>query len=60
MAISIIVFIAYVYLVLATPFGVLVLEITVIVAVAALLAVLAWIGYAMTTTPRPYENEESS
>lgn len=60
MAISIIVFIAYVYLVLATPFGVLVLEITVIVAVAALLAVLAWIGYTMATTARRYENEESS
>jgi Tfp pilus assembly protein FimT len=60
MAISIIAFIAYVYLVLATSFGVLVLEITVIVAVAALLAVLAWIGYTMTTTPRQFENEDSS
>jgi Tfp pilus assembly protein FimT len=60
MAISIIAFIAYVYLVLATSFGVLVLELTVIVAVAALLAVLAWIGYTMTTTPRQFENEESS
>lgn len=60
MAISIIAFIAYVYLVLATSFGVLVLEITVIVAVAALLAVLAWIGYTMTTTPRQSKNEGSS
>ncbi|MRN69452.1 MAG: transcriptional regulator, partial [Nitrosopumilales archaeon] len=45
LAASIVVFIAYSYVTLATSWGLLVLKLTIVVAVGALLAVLAWIGY---------------
>ncbi|MFZ0510588.1 MAG: hypothetical protein WAM14_03190 [Candidatus Nitrosopolaris sp.] len=51
LAASFIVFIAYSYVILATSLGLLVLKLTIVVAVGALLAVLAWIGYTMTTAP---------
>jgi predicted DNA-binding transcriptional regulator len=48
---SILAFITYTYLILNTDLGLLLLELTVLAAVAALLAVLGWIGYTMATVP---------
>jgi predicted DNA-binding transcriptional regulator len=45
------VFIIYAYLLLNTGLGILILELTVLAAIAALLAVLGWIGYTMATVP---------
>jgi len=47
---SVIVFVVYTYVLLGTKWGIIVLQLTVIGAVAALLAVLGWIGYTMATT----------
>jgi threonine/homoserine/homoserine lactone efflux protein len=55
---SFVVFIAYSYVTLFTSLGLLVLKLTIIVAVGALLAVLAWIGYTMTTAPSQTETEK--
>ncbi len=57
LAASILVFIIYSYITLATSFGLLVLKITIIVAVGALLAVMGWIGYTMTTAPARENNK---
>ena len=50
---SILGFIAYAWLLLASQWGIMVLQFTALAAVAGLLGVLAWIGYAMATTPAP-------
>ena len=55
---SFVIFIAYSYVTLFTSLGLLVLKLTIIVAVGALLAVLAWIGYTMTTAPSQTETEK--
>jgi threonine/homoserine/homoserine lactone efflux protein len=55
---SFVVFIAYSYVTLFTSLGLLVLKLTIIVAVGALLAVLAWIGYTMTTAPSQTESDK--
>ena len=47
---SVIVFVIYTYVLLGTKWGIIVLQLTVIGAIAALLAVLGWIGYTMATT----------
>ena len=60
LAASIVVFIAYSYVTLATSWGLLVLKLTIVVAVGALLAVLAWIGYTMTTAPEQAESDKSN
>ncbi|HYA84080.1 MAG TPA: transcriptional regulator [Candidatus Bathyarchaeia archaeon] len=52
------VFITYSYVTLFTSLGLLVLKLTIIVAVGALLAVLAWIGYTMTTAPPQPETDK--
>lgn len=52
LVVSILAFIAYTYLLLGTEWGMLVLQLTVLGAVAALLTVLGWIGYTMLTAPR--------
>jgi threonine/homoserine/homoserine lactone efflux protein len=57
---SFVVFIAYSYVTLFTSLGLIVLKLTIIVAVGALLGVLAWIGYTMTTAPRQAESDESN
>ena len=57
LAASVIVFIIYSYITLATSFGLLILKITIVVAVGALLAVMAWIGYTMTTAPGHENNK---
>jgi threonine/homoserine/homoserine lactone efflux protein len=60
LAASIMVFIAYSYVTLATSWGLIVLKLTIVVAVGALLAVLAWIGYTMTTAPEQAESDKSN
>jgi hypothetical protein len=55
---SFVVFIAYSYVTLFTSLGLLVLKLTIIVGVGALLAVLAWIGYTMTTAPSQTESDK--
>lgn len=52
LVISILAFIAYAYLLLGSAWSMLVLQLTVLVAVAILLTVLGWIGYTMLTAPR--------
>jgi len=52
LVVSILAFIAYAYLLLGTGSGMLVLQLTVLGAVAVLLTVLGWIGYTMLTAPR--------
>jgi len=52
LVVSIIAFIVYAYLLLGTAWGMLVLQLTVLGAVAVLLTVLGWIGYTMLTAPR--------
>ncbi len=52
LVVSILAFIAYAYLMLGTEWGMLVLQLTVLSAVAVLLTVLGWIGYTMLTAPR--------
>ena len=53
---SILAFIIYAYLLLNTDLGILILQLTVLAAIAALLAVLAWIGYTMATAPTHQED----
>ena len=60
LAASVIVFIAYSYVTLATSLGLSVMKLTIVVAVGALLAVLAWIGYTMTTAPGQAESDRSN
>ncbi len=52
LVISILAFIAYAYFLLGSEWGMLVLQFTVLGAVAVLLTVLGWIGYTMLTAPR--------
>ena len=53
---SILAFIIYSYLLLNTALGILILQLTILAAIAALLAVLAWIGYTMATAPTHQED----
>ena len=52
LVVAILAFIAYAYVLLGTAWGMLVLQLTVLGAVAVLLTVLGWIGYTMLTAPR--------
>lgn len=54
----IIVFIIYAWLLLVSEWSAIVLQLTVLAAVAGLLGVLAWIGYTMATTPPPPSAEQ--
>jgi predicted DNA-binding transcriptional regulator len=42
----------YAYFLLTTEFGIVILKLTVLSAVATLLAVLGWIGYTIITAPQ--------
>lgn len=55
LVIAILAFIAYAYFLLGSEWGKLVLQFTVLGAVAVLLLVLGWIGYTMLTAPREEE-----
>ncbi|MGI0024315.1 MAG: transcriptional regulator [Nitrososphaera sp.] len=59
LAISIVVFILYAYFLLGSQYGIMILQLTVLAAVAVLLAVLGWIGYTMLTAPRTEEGKPS-
>lgn len=49
---SISLFIIYSYFLLASQWGLLLVQVTVLAGVAALVAVMAWIGYTMAIAPR--------
>ena len=58
---SVIVIIAYIWIMFFPPLhgaDILLLKLTGTVAVAAILAILAWIGYTLATTPPPKPIEE--
>lgn len=55
LVIAILAFIAYAYFLLGSEGGMLLLQFTVLAAVAVLLTVLGWIGYTMLTAPREEE-----
>ncbi len=55
--VSIVAFFAYAYLLLGTEWGVIILQLTALGAVAILLAVLGWIGYTMLTAPSEGERQ---
>jgi hypothetical protein len=44
-------FIGYVYLLLATDLGIMVVKVTILLVIGTIMAVLAWIGYTMATAP---------
>ncbi len=48
----------YFYLIFLSPWAILVLQITAFLAVAAILAIMAWIGYTLATTPPPEPLED--
>ena len=50
--VSVAAFVIYAYLLLTTDFGIVILKLTILGAVATLLAVLGWIGYTIVTAPR--------
>ena len=55
--VSIVAFFAYAYFLLGTEWGVIILQLTALGAVAILLAVLGWIGYTMLTAPSEGERQ---
>ncbi|HEX2557088.1 MAG TPA: hypothetical protein VHK86_02090 [Nitrososphaera sp.] len=55
LAIAIIAFILYAYLLFGTQWGLIVMQLTMLGLVGILLAVLGWIGYTMLTAPRTDE-----
>ncbi|MCL4343526.1 MAG: transcriptional regulator [Nitrososphaerota archaeon] len=57
MVVSIIVIFVYAYLDVAYPL--ILLQVTAFIAVAAILGVLAWIGYTLLTTPAPKPVEDA-
>jgi hypothetical protein len=52
LVISILAFSGYAYILLATEWGVLAMEITILLIVATLASIMAWIGYTMATAPK--------
>ncbi len=55
--VSVVAFIAYAYFLLGTEWGILILQLTALGAVAILLSVLGWIGYTMLTAPSKEERQ---
>jgi predicted DNA-binding transcriptional regulator len=58
MAVGVVGILLYGWLVFFSPWQVLILQLTAFVAVAAVLGILAWVGYALATTPPPKPIEE--
>ena len=48
----------YFYLVFMSPWVLLVVQVSAFLAVAAILAIIAWIGYTLATTPPPMPLED--
>ena len=57
-AIGVVEILLYGWLVFFSPWQVLILQLTAFVAVAAVFGILAWVGYALATTPPPKPIEE--
>jgi len=55
---SILGIIVYFYLTLLSPWTMLTIQISAFIAVAALLSIIAWIGYTLATTPPPTPIED--
>lgn len=58
LVISIVVFIIYAYFLLGSQYSMIILQLTVLAAVAVLLTVLGWIGFTMLTAPKSEEEEK--
>jgi predicted DNA-binding transcriptional regulator len=58
MAVGVIGILLYGWLVFFSPWLVFILKMTAFVAVAAVFSILAWVGYALATTPPPKPIEE--
>ncbi|MFZ8806937.1 MAG: transcriptional regulator [Pyrobaculum sp.] len=58
MAVGVIGILLYGWLVFFSPWQTFILQLTAFVAVAAVLGILAWVGYALATTPPPKPIEE--
>ncbi|MEM3922562.1 MAG: transcriptional regulator [Nitrososphaerota archaeon] len=52
-AVSIVVIIIYAWILFFTQWSMLLMQVTLMVAVAGVLGILAWIGYTLATTPPP-------
>ncbi len=52
LVISILAFSGYAYLLIATKWGILAMEITILIIVGTLASIMAWIGYTMATAPK--------
>lgn len=60
LALAIVAFIAYAYVMFGTQYSMLVMQLTLVAAVGVLLAVLGWIGYTMLTAPKEPANATPS
>lgn len=58
MVVSIIVIIVYAWILFFTQWSMFLIQITLMIAVAGVLGILAWIGYTLATTPLPKPIEE--
>jgi len=58
LVVSIVIIIAYAYVMFATHYAMFLLELTGVVAIAVVFGILAWVGYALATTPPPKPIEE--
>ena len=52
LVISILAFSGYAYLLIATKWGILAMEITILIIIGTLASIMAWIGYTMATAPK--------
>jgi hypothetical protein len=52
LVISILAFSGYAYILLETEWGVMAMEITILIIVGTLASIMAWIGYTMATAPK--------
>ncbi|MGC8954434.1 transcriptional regulator [Desulfurococcus amylolyticus] len=58
LAISIIVVLIYAYVLFFTQYSGLLMQLTLLIAVAGVFGILGWIGYTLATTPPPKPIEE--
>ncbi|MFP3281029.1 MAG: transcriptional regulator, partial [Vulcanisaeta sp.] len=58
LVVSIVIIVVYAYVMFATHYAFLLLQLTGVVAVAVVFGILAWVGYALATTPPPKPIEE--
>jgi predicted DNA-binding transcriptional regulator len=58
LVVSVVIIVAYAYVMFATHYAMFLLELTGVVAIAVVFGILAWVGYALATTPPPKPIEE--